>query len=56
MKEVLIYGSLIAAVLGTSSIMINSLNNNLTNKTTEINQAIDQNINALVGVSSQTNN
>ena len=48
MKEVLIYGALVAAVIGASVPVIQGLTNTMTNQAGQINQAVDTQITGLI--------
>ena len=50
MKEVLIYGALVAAVLGVSTTLISNLTEGLDTKATQVNTKINERIDALMQI------
>ena len=56
MKEVLIYGALVAAVLGVSTTLITNLTGGLGEKASEVNTTIDTRIDALMDIGAPATN
>ena len=54
MKEILIYGALVAAVLGVSAPMIQNMTANMQGQADQMNTAISDNVTALVNASKTT--
>ena len=53
MKEILIYGALVAAVLGVSAPMVQNLTANMTTQANQMNTAVQTSVDNLVAATAQ---